>query len=28
MAVDHDAITYTGDETVGRRIVEHVNYVI
>ena len=27
-AVDHDAITYTGDQTVGRRIVEHVNYVI
>jgi uncharacterized protein (TIGR03083 family) len=27
-AVDHDAVTYTGDETVGRRIVEHLNYVI
>jgi uncharacterized protein (TIGR03083 family) len=27
-AVDHDAITYAGDQTVGRRIVEHVNYVI
>ncbi|MDT5003446.1 MAG: hypothetical protein QOJ24_622 [Mycobacterium sp.] len=27
-AVDHDAITYTGNQTVGRRIVEHVNYVI
>ena len=25
-AVDHDAITYTGDQTVGRRIVEHLNY--
>jgi uncharacterized protein (TIGR03083 family) len=27
-AVDHDAITYTGDQTVGRRIVDHLNYVI
>jgi uncharacterized protein (TIGR03083 family) len=27
-AVDHDAITYTGDQTLGRQIVEHVNYVI
>ena len=27
-AVDHDAITYGGDETVGKRIVEHLNYVI
>ncbi len=26
--VDHDAITYGGDEAVGRRIVEHLNYVI
>ena len=26
--VDHDAISYGGDETVGRRIVEHLNYVI
>jgi hypothetical protein len=27
-AVDHDKITYRGDELVGRRIVEHLNYVI
>jgi uncharacterized protein (TIGR03083 family) len=27
-AVDHDAISYSGDEEVGRRIVEHLNYVI
>jgi uncharacterized protein (TIGR03083 family) len=27
-AVDHDVITYGGDEAVGRRIVEHLNYVI
>jgi uncharacterized protein (TIGR03083 family) len=26
--VDHDAISYGGDEAVGRRIVEHLNYVI
>lgn len=26
--VDHSAITYGGDEAVGRRIVEHLNYVI
>ncbi|BBY79530.1 hypothetical protein MPUL_06880 [Mycolicibacterium pulveris] len=26
--LDHDAITYSGDEAVGRRIVEHLNYVI
>ena len=26
-AVDHDAITYTGDQTVGRRIVDHLNFV-
>jgi uncharacterized protein (TIGR03083 family) len=26
--VDHDAITYGGDEAVGRRIVEHLNYVV
>lgn len=26
--VDHDAITYSGDEAVGKRIVEHLNYVI
>lgn len=26
--VDHDAIAYGGDEAVGRRIVEHLNYVI
>jgi uncharacterized protein (TIGR03083 family) len=26
--VDHGAITYGGDEAVGRRIVEHLNYVI
>jgi uncharacterized protein (TIGR03083 family) len=25
---DHGAITYIGDEAVGRRIVEHLNYVI
>lgn len=28
VAVDHDAINYSGDEAVGRRIVEHLNYVI
>ena len=27
-AVDHSAITYGGDEAVGKRIVEHLNYVI
>jgi len=27
-AVDHGAVTYGGDEAVGRRIVEHLNYVI
>lgn len=27
-SVDHDAISYSGDEEVGRRIVEHLNYVI
>ena len=27
-AVDHDAVTYSGDEAVGKRIVEHLNYVI
>jgi uncharacterized protein (TIGR03083 family) len=26
--VDHGAISYGGDEAVGRRIVEHLNYVI
>lgn len=26
--VDHSAIAYAGDEAVGRRIVEHLNYVI
>jgi uncharacterized protein (TIGR03083 family) len=26
--VDHGAITYGGDEAVGRRIVDHLNYVI
>jgi uncharacterized protein (TIGR03083 family) len=26
--VDHDAVHYAGDEAVGRRIVEHLNYVI
>jgi uncharacterized protein (TIGR03083 family) len=26
--IDHDAIAYSGDEAVGRRIVEHLNYVI
>jgi len=26
--VDHGAITYGGDQAVGRRIVEHLNYVI
>jgi uncharacterized protein (TIGR03083 family) len=26
--VDHDAIAYGGDEAVGKRIVEHLNYVI
>jgi uncharacterized protein (TIGR03083 family) len=28
VAVDHGAIAYGGDEAVGRRIVEHLNYVI
>lgn len=28
VGVDHDAITYSGDEEVGRRIVERLNYVI
>ena len=27
-AVDHSAISCGGDEEVGRRIVEHLNYVI
>jgi uncharacterized protein (TIGR03083 family) len=27
-AVDHGAVTYGGDEAVGKRIVEHLNYVI
>ncbi len=27
-AVDHGLIAYGGDETVGKRIVEHLNYVI
>jgi uncharacterized protein (TIGR03083 family) len=27
-AVDHGAVTYGGDEAVGRRIVERLNYVI
>ena len=27
-AVDHDAISYGGDEAVGKRVVEHLNYVI
>lgn len=27
-AVDHDAIAYSGDEAVGKRVVEHLNYVI
>jgi uncharacterized protein (TIGR03083 family) len=27
-AVDHGAITYGGDQAVGRRIVEHLNFVI
>ncbi|QZA11191.1 maleylpyruvate isomerase family mycothiol-dependent enzyme [Mycolicibacterium holsaticum DSM 44478 = JCM 12374] len=26
--LDHDAVTYGGDVAVGRRIVEHLNYVI
>ena len=26
--VDHGAITYGGDQAVGMRIVEHLNYVI
>ncbi len=26
--VDHNAIAYSGDEIVGKRIVEHLNYVI
>jgi len=28
VAVDHDAIIYDGDEAVGRRIVDRLNYVI
>ncbi|MDX1883886.1 maleylpyruvate isomerase family mycothiol-dependent enzyme [Mycolicibacterium sp. 120270] len=28
VAVAHDAVTYGGDKAVGRRIVEHLNYVI
>ncbi len=28
MLVDHDAVSYGGEEAVGRRIVEHLNYVI
>jgi uncharacterized protein (TIGR03083 family) len=28
MPVDHDAVSYGGDEAVGKRIVEHLNYVI
>ncbi|WP_041311486.1 maleylpyruvate isomerase family mycothiol-dependent enzyme [Mycobacterium sp. JS623] len=27
-SVDHDAISYGGDQVVGKRIVEHLNYVI
>jgi uncharacterized protein (TIGR03083 family) len=27
-AVDHGTVSYGGDEAVGRRIVEHLNYVI
>jgi uncharacterized protein (TIGR03083 family) len=27
-AVNHDAVSYGGDEAVGKRIVEHLNYVI
>jgi uncharacterized protein (TIGR03083 family) len=27
-AVDHGAVTYSGDEALGKRIVEHLNYVI
>jgi hypothetical protein len=26
--VDHDLVLYGGDEAVGKRIVEHLNYVI
>ena len=26
--VDHDLVSYGGDEAVGKRIVEHLNYVI
>jgi uncharacterized protein (TIGR03083 family) len=26
--VDHDSVSYGGDEAVGKRIVEHLNYVI
>jgi uncharacterized protein (TIGR03083 family) len=26
--VDHDAVSYGGDEAVGKRIVEHLNFVI
>nr|WP_194946161.1 maleylpyruvate isomerase family mycothiol-dependent enzyme [Mycolicibacterium malmesburyense] len=28
VALDHDAIAYGGDEEVGRRVVDHLNYVI
>jgi uncharacterized protein (TIGR03083 family) len=28
VAVDHDAVSFDGDQAVGRRIVEHLNYVI
>ncbi len=28
MLVDHDEVSYGGDEAVGKRIVEHLNYVI
>jgi uncharacterized protein (TIGR03083 family) len=27
-ALDHDLVSYGGDEAVGKRIVEHLNYVI
>ena len=27
-AVDHGAVAYGGDEALGRRIVEHLNFVI
>jgi hypothetical protein len=26
--VDHSAVSYAGDQAVGKRIVEHLNYVI